>query len=107
MHFGAFKVYHALKNRGIPLTWSLVKQVCAQCEVCAHFKSMPNNLFCGQPPFSLTPGHTIHADVIGPLTTGQGVFRYIHCIVHSATRMCAAFPMRTPTSSGVIRNFCA
>ena len=107
MHFGAFKVYHALKNRGIPVTWSLVKQVCAQCEVCAHFKSMPNNLFWGQPPFSLTPGHTIHADVIGPLTTGRGGFRYIHCIVDSATRMCAAYPMRTPTSSGAIRNFCA
>ena len=103
MHWGAFKVYHALRRQGIPASWKLVKEICATCEVCAKFRQQMKRREWSQLPYSTVPGHTLYLDVVGPLIPRRGGVRYIQCIVDSATRMSAASKMRRITTANVIR----
>ena len=102
-HWGAFKVYHALRQQGIPTSWKLVKEICATCEICAKFRQPMKRREWSQPPFSVIPGHTLFLDVVGPLIPGRGGVQYIQCIVDSATRMSAAIKVRRVTTANVIR----
>ena len=103
-HWGPWKVYHALRDRGLTITFDLVRHVCSTCDVCAMFRDRRRRLHWGQPPFSLEPGHTVYADVVGPTTPGRGGFRFIHCLIDSATRLVAASCMRVPNSQTVIKS---
>ena len=102
-HWGAYKVYHALRRQGIPASWKLVKEICATCEICAKFRQQMKRREWSQPPYSTVPGHTLYLDVVGPLIPGRGGVQYFQCIVDSATRMSAASKMRRITSANVIR----
>ena len=102
-HWGPYKVYHELQKLGIGAPFRIVKEVCRSCETCARFRSKMPKRDWGQPPFSLTPGHTIYADVVGPVVTGTGGFKYIHCIVDSATRMGDAMPLRSVRGAGIVK----
>ena len=86
-HWGAFKTYRALRSKGSKASWRMVREVCEMCEVCTKFHHDRVHAKYGQPPFSLEPGHTIFADVVGPLVRGRGGIQHIHCLVDSATRM--------------------
>ena len=102
-HWGAHKTYLALQSRGSKASLRMVKKVCEMCEVCAKFRQDRAHAWYGQPPFSLEPGHTIFADVVGPLVRGRGGVRHIHCLVDSATRMGDAMKFRVVNTGSVIR----
>ena len=86
-HWGAFKTYKALRRRGILVTWEIVRDICATCEICAKYRDPMMHLDFGQPSFLLEPGHTVFTDVLGPVVPGRGGVQYIQCIVDSATRV--------------------
>ena len=75
------------------------------CELCAKFRQeLPRSKW--KPVlYSENPGEVVHADVIGPLPTGRGGFKYIHCIIDSATRMSKATRMRVTHSKKIISVF--
>ena len=102
-HWGAHKTYLALRNQGSKASWRMVKKVCEMCEVCAKFRQDQAHAKYGQPLFSLEPGHTIFADVVGPLVRGRGGIQHIHCLVDSATRMGDAMKFRVVNTGSVIR----
>ena len=104
-HWGTYKVFHALRRRGVIIPWRVVRMVCAQCEICAKFRVKLPRKHWGQPPYSVVPGHTIYADVIGPVTPGRGGVEYIQTIIDSATRMIGAMKMRTTQSNVILRGF--
>ena len=81
----------------------LVQQVCDGCDVCARYREKVPRKKWGQPPFSTIPGHTVYADVVGPVVTGLGNYKYLHCMVDSATRMGDVLPLKAVKSAGVIR----
>ena len=93
-HWGPWKVFHALKKRGDPVPMRIVKKVCDMCEICAKFRQEFPRSKWRPVLYSEVPGEVIYADVIGPLPTGRGGFKYIHCIVDSATRMAKATRLR-------------
>lgn len=97
------KVYHALRRKGHKIPFRLVKRIVQECEICARFRPAVPRRPWGQPPFSKIPGHTVFADVIGPLPVGRGGIRYLHCIIDSATRVADAVPLKTTQSTGIIR----
>ena len=102
-HWGPYKVYWALRRRGVAATWKMVRKVCHECEICAKFRVRVPHVKWGQPPISLMPGHTLYADVVGPLKTGLGGAKYIHCLIDSATRMGNAMKLRSTGSKQMIR----
>ena len=104
-HWGAFKTYKALRRQGVQVTWSMVKDICNMCEICMKFKEPVRHLDWGQPPFSLVPGHTLFADVLGPLVPGRGGVRYVQCVIDSVSRLSMAFKMKSVSSEGVIQGF--
>ena len=75
------------------------------CEICAKFRQeLPRSKW--KPVlYSGNPGEVVYADVIGPLPTGRGGFKYIHCIIDSATRMSKATRMRVTHSKKIISVF--
>ena len=101
-HWGAKKVFLALRRRGSNVSWTMVKRVCKMCEICAQFRHRRANAPYGQPFFSLEPGHTVFGDVIGPLPRGKGGAKYIHCLVDSATRLGDAMRMRDTTTTSIL-----
>ena len=104
-HWGAWKVYKALRRKGYRISMRIVKKVIDMCEVCAKFRGeYPRE---GHQPVmhSLKPGEIVYADVIGPLPPVRGGAKYIHCIVDSATRIAKVDKMRTITSTRIIKSF--
>ena len=104
-HWGPWKVFHALRKKKDPVPMRIVKKVCDMCEICAKFRQeLPRSKW--RPVlYSENPGEVVYADVIGPLPTGRGGFKYIHCIVDSATRMSRATKMRATHSKKIISVF--
>ena len=104
-HWGPWKVFHALRKKKDPVPMRIVKKVCDMCEICAKFRQeLPRSKW--RPVlYSENPGEVVYADVIGPLPTGRGGFKYIHCIVDSATRMSRATKMRVTHSKKIISVF--
>ena len=82
-----------------------MQEACDTCEVCAQFRNQCPRAPHGQPFFSFDPGHTVFADVIGPLTRGKGGALYIHCMVDSATRLGDAMRMRDTSITTILRVF--
>ena len=104
-HWGPWKVFHTLRKKKDPVPMRIVKKVCDMCEICAKFRQeLPRSKW--KPVlYSENPGEVVYADVIGPLPTGRGGFKYIHCIVDSATRMSRATKMRVTHSKKIISVF--
>ena len=106
-HWGPFKTYHAMRRDGFNVTWAMVRKVCQQCAVCALFRPLFPKRRLGQPPYSLIPGHTVYADLVGPLPdvhrdTVEKPFCYIQSIVDSATRLYGATPLQSTDSAGAL-----
>ena len=102
-HWGADKIFWALRKKGLAIPIKRIKETIAKCEVCARFRKVRPRGFWGQPPFSLEPGHTVFMDFVGPVTTGKGGVKYIFCMIDSCTRMGGAWKFRTTFSKNVIK----
>ena len=83
----------------------MVQEVCDTCVVCAQFRNQCLRAPYGQPFFSFDPGHTVFADVIGPLPHGKGGAIYIHCMVDSVTCLGDAMRMRDTSIASILRAF--
>ena len=102
-HGGLLKGHQTLKDGGLVVSFDLVRRVCSTCTVFSMSREKRRHLYWEQPPFSSQPGHTIYADVVGPTIAGRGGFKFLHCLVDSATRMVAATCIRMPPSQAVIK----
>ena len=102
-HWGARKTFWALQRKGSKASWEMVQKVCKLCEICAQFRHRREKAPFGQPFFSREVGHTVVGDVVGPLPTGKGGMRYIHCMVDSATRLGDAMKLRDVTAASILR----
>ena len=101
-HWGSFKTYMALKRNGIKVPYRIVEKICKTCEICTKFRPEVARSKWHPVLYSENPGEIIHMDVIGPLPTGRGGFRYIHCIVDSATRLSQADKLKLVNSAKII-----
>ena len=104
-HWGAWKVYKALRRKGYRIPMRIVKKITDMCEVCAKFRGeVPRD---GHQPamHSLQPGGVVYADVIGPLPPVRGGAKYIHCIVDSATRILKVDKLKVVNSARIIKSF--
>ena len=103
-HWGSWKVYKALRRKGLRVPMRIVRKITDMCEVCAKFKGeVPRDVW--HPLlYSEAPGEVVYADVIGPLPTVRGGSKYIHCIVDSATRLAAVSKMRNVSSAQIVRS---
>ena len=104
-HWGPKKVYWALQKNGTPVKMEIVKEVCSECEICAKFRPERPRSKWHSVLYSEEPGEVIYADVIGPLPTGRGGFKYIHCIVESLTKMSKTKILKVVDSVKVIEAF--
>ena len=71
-----------------------MQEVVKLCLTCARFRRVLPRGQMGQPPYSLTSGHTVFCDVIGPLSRGIRGIRYIICVIDSITRVGDAMGVR-------------
>ena len=101
-HWGPYKVRYAQRQKGHFVPFSIVKQMCSQCELCAIFRPLAVRREFGQPPVSLKPGHTLFVDIVGPFPEARG-YEFIQCIVDSASRVVGACAIRSTDSSEAIR----
>ena len=95
-HWGAFRIYHALRRQGIPASWKFVKVICATCEICAKFRRQMKRREWSQPPYSTIPEHTLYLDVVGPLIPGRGGVQYIQCCLRSLDAISPDAPALLP-----------
>lgn len=102
MHWGTYKTYMNLKRKGINIPYVIVKEVCKECEICTKFRPEVARSKWHQVLYSENPGKVIYADVIGPLPTRRGGFKYLHCIIDSATKMAKVEKLRIINSKKVI-----
>ena len=101
-HWGTHKIYMALKRKGINIPYRIVEKICRTCEICIKFRPEVARSKWHPVLYSENPGEVIHMDVIGPLPTGRGGFKYIHCIVDSATRLSQADKTKIVNSEKII-----
>ena len=104
-HWGPKKVFWALQRNGTPVKMEIVKEICNECEICAKFRPERPRSKWHSVLYSEKPGEVVYADVIGPLPTGRGGFKYIHCIVESLTKMSKTKILRGVDSIKVIEAF--
>ena len=104
-HWGPWKIFHALKGKGMKIPFYLVNKTVDQCEVCAHFKDARPRSKLRPLMYSINAGEIVYADVIGPLPPGRGGVQHIQCIVDSATRLAATTKMKRTESSNIIKGF--
>ena len=102
---GFKKIHWALQKNGTPVKMEIVKKICNECEICAKFRPERPRSKWHAVQYSEKPGEVIYADVIGPLPTGRGGFRYIHCIVESLTKISKTKILRGVDSIKVIEAF--
>ena len=103
-HWGAWKVYKAMRRKGLKVTMKMVRKVTDMCEVCAKFRGeLPRDVWHSV-LYSEKPGEVVYADVIGPLSPGRGGVKYIHCIVDSATRLAKATKITNTSSTRIVRD---
>ena len=101
-HWGTYKTYLALKRKGINIPHRIVDKICRTCEICTKFRPEVARSKWHPVLYSENPGEVIYMDVIGPLPTGRGGFKYIHCIVDSATRLSQADKLKVVNSAKIV-----
>ena len=96
-------MYNTLRARNIVCSLQEVQEVVKLCLTCARFRRVLPRGQMGQPPYSLTSGHTVFCDVIGPLSGGIRGIRYIICVIDSITRVGDAMGVRIINGGTVYR----
>ena len=104
-HWGPKKIYWALQKNRTPVKMKIVKEICDECEICAKFRPERPRSKWHSVLYSERPGEVIYADVIGPLPTGRGGFKYIHCIVESLTKLSKTKILKVVDSVKMIEAF--
>ena len=92
----------ALQRKRFSIPYRLVDKICKTCEICAKFRPEVARSKWRPVLYSDNPGEILYLDVIGPLSTGRGGFKYIHCIVDSTTRLSQADKLKIVNSGKII-----
>lgn len=102
-HFGAQKTWDSLRRRGhIQYTLTQVEKAVRRCWICARFRRKKIPASFGHIDDPMTPGEFISLDVIGPLATSVGNFKYILTCIDHLTRLGGAYPLRTPSARAIL-----